>query len=990
LEATVDDLVLRQERGARLKEARRRANLTVRELVQRVASNSGGRLRFSVSAVSGWETGRNLCPLRFIREIANALNCTPADLLGTPSPDELDEVYLGGRTDSDGSPSAAATLEAARSVEVTLTVRTPGDRGAVRQRSWSISYDRLSKQLTIRSGAKTSPHGLLLARPAGAEPHRFPESIDALGVLPDIELDAVHVPFDGQQALASAETRILSCFAAEVLTRDDLRQLFAEPDEFRSQSLQGLQKPAASMKVKNKIRKATKDVEQEVADFVGDRMAQRLVACWEEGSEYLQRFVEDVVPKETHDPFQRRLVEAVASLSLQKDFAAATAPLQELQRMVGTDPIKKCDILYLRGRQCWYLKRDEQGRSLLSHGIQQLAEAYRIAHSASRLIRAAQSLLYLSRIAADAPNLAQEVQEAIGIGPLDLASEAEKLGRQLHRFDIELLARRAQVMQLYNGQRYEEAEASARELLARFEAEDIEGDFRHILDHLRINRALALRRLGGDGRQQAEEIYKAILSADRDDSTPGVVTYLLGDLYSDQAGDARLESQIAAQSGHARRARKLSRKSHDLYRQALDHYQRSEEMLRERGDQAALRKASYRCLWTEDQLLPAPRGRQEAADQAGAREQATAQHLIGKSFDTQPRAISLEQFEAIINLRSLPMTAGDDLERRHVADYLGEYATLVLLPWLCGSSLSLQVLAWNPRESNELAIIRWIAIRNWTSRIRPLIRSTLADQQVGQTKEQVRRLRKDLWVEIADNIRALVGDAVPTFDRALVVTPSDLIDLRMPLESLLEARKTGERLIETTRSLVYAGPWTGSQGTFLVHVPPEKFEVYAGDEAPGITDAKRGRPPIPLRAAVSDRTSHQAKSLPGQGAKLYDAGVVVVCHEDVEGKLRKLIASWDFRSRCVVLAFCGSGPLDVVSGPFADGLAVRIRRQLGPDGVVVCTRLPISVEEATRMIRHLKSHGSDQRLPVATLVTQYVQQQLRLNRDPYAFPWVVL
>jgi hypothetical protein len=360
------------------------------------------------------------------------------------------------------------------------------------------------------------------------------------------------------------------------------------------------------------------------------------------------------------------------------------------------------------------------------------------------------------------------------------------------------------------------------------------------------------------------------------------------------------------------------------------------------------------------------------------------------------KSMQVSLFEEIVNFRTLSMEPGDDREHIPTTEYLGDRESVVLLPYVCGSLLSVQFLHWNPQEPRTLKIVRWIVVHDWTTTIRPLIQSTLfdSDQQVELAKEEHRKRREHIWSTITDRTRVLTDGEPPHTADVFVVTPNDLIDLAVPLECLLEVRNKGERLIDTaTSGLVNIGRWSGALGTLGVHVPREEFALYVAEEAPrsGNLEKGRGRPAIPLRDVVNRGTSCKAAPLPKRGSTLRSSSVIVVCHDDAEGRMRQLIDSWNLKNvHAVVLALCSSGPLDVISGPFADGLAVRIRKRLGGEGIVVCTRLPISVQEAIRMVGHLKGPRSQEPIPLATLVTQYMQQQLRGGRDPFAFPWVIL
>ena len=122
---------------------------------------------------------------------------------------------------------------------------------------------------------------------------------------------------------------------------------------------------------------------------------------------------------------------------------------------------------------------------------------------------------------------------------------------------------------------------------------------------------------------------------------------------------------------------------------------------------------------------------------------------------------------------------------------------------------------------------------------------------------------------------------------------------------------------------------------------------------------------------------------------LTDEAVAIFAHADDSGALRNLVRSWRFeRTKAVLLLFCGSGAFDLISGPFTDGVAQRIRRQLGKEGIVVSNRLPVSIAEANRLLLAVKNQPAGR--PLASVITAYLAERMATYESPFNFPWFII
>ncbi len=972
---------LRKDRGMRLHAARRRASLSAEELARRVAASTQGRVKFTTSAVYNWEKARNLLPVRTAREIARVLQCEEIELLGEHGRTFLERIPLAASAShlAPVTPDQLPDIRATTDLNITLSVGPVDGSAPPRERSWAIRYDARRKVLIVRGAPGTSPVAVAFALPEGEEPYRFASNPKLMGMLPDpSDFSTMHVACDLADLLANAnDGRVLRLDVRELLGLEDFQRLLQPAD--------------SAMSLRGKVGRVTKDKEVQVADFLDEVAARRLCAMWEEGSDYLERYLADVLPREVIDPYSRNLVTAVAYLGLNTNFDRALGPCRVLVELAGDDPRQLCDAHYLLGRCLWYLKQDKNRSSLFPEAVQHLGNCYKYALRIGNEIRAAQAAIYQARISIDSPNFASLVTGAMVKDADELLGYAHDVGCRHKRPDIEILAARSRIVRLYQQKRYDDVVEQGKDLLRRIRGEREAGsgfDLGAIGDYVSVHVGMALRRRGTEeGRSEAELLYAEGIEKGNDDSHAGMCCYLTGDLEVDRAQAAAQEA-VSLELTYPDDAKKSWEKAQHHQREASSWYDRAERILYPRGDRAAKEKATYRTLWVRNQELPKPATRQVAVDSAVARQQRLVRELLGRSFLEPTTSIAKSVIEELLSTRFLDTTPTDVHFTADVADYIDD-RTLLVLPWLAGDALNIQLLAQHAEKSDHLTVVGWMVIKDYATNVRRLLRKVHARMAATDWEEEdwdrFSSLSDQLWEAIQDQTRRVSPIRLPKIDKALILAPDDPLDALLPFECLSSLDDGGLSLLDRIEvPIVYAGPWAPALRSFEVCLSGKDAGLFCSD------DSLAGSS-LSLRDAVASELARTVLPLPGRGASFAHPSVMLVCHADSHGQIAELIGSWDFSGvRTVFLLFCGSGAADLVQGPFTTGPAHRVRKALGPEGLVVASRVPVSVDEAIQLTSEMLDEAAEQPIAVATAVSTYVRRRVKEGGNPLSFPWFVL
>ncbi len=967
---------LRRERGRRLAAVRRRITMTAEEMVRRLKVVTKGRLDFTSGAVYAWEKGRNLLQENVAMQLAPILGCSANELLGPLSSSELDFPLGGGAAISD-APEEALAAQAREELDVELTLRSRIDGSLVRKRSWQIDIDVEKCEIVIRPGEGCTSESLKFFRPTET-------GCEELKGRPDYRnLGALRIPFDPNVVPTDEDTPVL--FMQQVL---EAVPLFKDDLPTRSEVRQPVRKSIAR-------RRLSKDIQFELADFLDDDTAQRLTALWEESSEageHLEHYCERILPRE-RDPFQQRLQEALIHTCLLKDHEQGRVAIDFLEALAGDDPRRIADAAYLSGRNRWYLGADRNDRSELPKAIDDLTRAIQYARRVQNAVRMGQAYVYLSRIGIEQADRSQEIKDKTGHDVIQLAEMAKEIGIKHQRPDIELLAERLHVIRLHNEKEYDECIDRGKRLLERIRSTTATGfDLNNIESNLAIHVGLALRRRNREGDQQeAEQIYLDAISCVRNDSTAGMSMYLLGDIYADRM--LKAISEAATAKSESQRDEEIeASKQHRI--KAQDWYDQAMQALKSRGDRKALAKAAFRSLWIRSGEFPEPRTRQHVATSHVARELHINQKLIGDGFAKQVRSVPMELFEEILKVVHLRIDeASEEIQPIRSTDYV-DAETLVAVPRNLGTALMVQLLALDASAPRTLQVKGWVTIPSYSSQIRPLLKQF--QQQASRpawSEAEWKMFQEQLttaWFAILDRIEVIEPLRLPVIKRLVVVTPDDHLDAMLPIEALIDNEATKSRLLTSiSDAVLYAGPWGAPLQTAAVAIRRDDIHVYADHTETKNAGSSRGRGQSLLKIVAAE-TGFEADRLPEFGATLNNTAVVIVAHADSEGKLRERIRSWKFAGvRAVFLLFCGSGTLDLISGPFSDGVAQRVRRQLDLNGIVCANRLPVSAGEAMKLLKTLRDDASDDR-PVARIVTGYMSKRLREQQNPFDFPWFVI
>ncbi len=988
LEGTVDNVELRRERGRRLSAARNRANMTADELVRRLSVVTRGRTDLTSSAVYGWEKGRNLLQEHVAAKIAPIVGCSLEELVGPLSPDELetgssvslDKVWLGGASASLTDEASSPTNSDHAEFELDLSLRSRSSGAIVRRRVWRLQFDRTKSEIIIRPTEGVAADALKVFRPDDASQQPLKSRLDYR------DPSTIRIPFDFNSLAPGEDTPV-------VFLQQSLEALPIFADDLPSPSIPSDDYSTPKRTVRT--RKLSKDLQFELADFLDDTTAQRLTALWEESSdrgEHLEHYCERILSVEK-DAFRKRLQEALIFTSLRKNHERAREAIDFLITLSGQDPRRLVDAYYLSGRCHWYLEADTQDRSHLPHAIADLAKSLELAKSLNNSVRMGQCYVYLARIAIEQANFRKSVEATVGYDAVQLADMAKDIGSKNRRPDIEFLAERLHVIRHYGNKEYEECIVRGERLLDRIRAASAAGfDFSSIQGNLAIHLAMAYRHRnsGEDDRRRAEQIYLDGISTDRNDSHAGICMYLLGDIFSDRMIDALT---VAAQNPDSSQSGESSVAAEQHRIQAQEWYDRASDTLKERGDRKAARKAAYRSLWVRSGETQPAQTRQVVATSHAAREAAIHQRLVGSSFRNRIQRIPVTLVEKLLQVTHLNANSTqDELHSFSVRDFVDEQSIL-LLPRNLGTTFMVQALTRESPDALDFDIKGWFSLPAYSSEVRPMLRRFQQDaSQLSWGPEQLDRFldhSKECWFDLLNRMATIEPLQVSKPTKIVILAPDDHLDALIPIESLVEVVSPDRKLLSCSESIVYAGPWASPLRTGSVSVNGRDMRLYADRHELKEVGSSRGRGHS-LTEIAAYHLGMESEPLPGHNEAVQGDVVAILAHADAEHQLRDTIRTWKWDGvRAVFLLFCGSGTFDLIQGPFSDGLAQRIRCQLGGDGIVVSNRLPISAEEAIRFLGVVQREAIPTK-SVATVLAGYMRDRLTGHHNPFSFPWFAI
>ncbi|MBA3312218.1 MAG: helix-turn-helix transcriptional regulator [Planctomycetaceae bacterium] len=985
---------VKRDRGRRFAKARRAAGLSADDFIRKLAIATRGRLRVTTSAVYSWEKGRNFLRDDIAFEAAEVLGCRPEELIG---PAALLDMPLGESSRSATRSAPAAPRAAPKEQIVELTIRPADGIGPTRHRQWTLRYDETKQQFIVRGAPGTTPDSLRFLTPEGTPLEAKPDFFDLTALR--YAFPATSFPQEDDEPLLIPQ---LTPNAAAILT-GELRpggRSFAETQT-------------------HSALRIVKDIELELADFVGEKAAGALVAMWEESerdAEHLTSYLAHHLASGSVPAFERMLHATLVHLSLLKNYEKAFSTVEELLKLAD-DPWKVAQAKYLAGRCSWYLgKEHKTGKSLFPKAIAELVRARQLTvdehlESAAvsrshRELLTAQCSIYLGRILNADATLDRLVREGTGLSFDELMDEARIIGLRNQRPDVGLLAQRVIFERLMGDTRGDSDSIEfGKELLADIAAAEQHGfDLRNIEDNTVIMLGIALRRRGNEAdRVEAEKHYRRLMDRGRNDSTAGIAAYLTGDLFVDrsqQAAAAALAIRGAeSPTNNADRderptvdVEKLIQEARKHHREAKKLYDRSRVLLKNRGDRKAIAKMEYRRLWVRQVALPDPATRSVVLESHATREFEFDSLFIGKSCGKPAEHVSRPTLIKLFSALHLsPETASESRPPVSLDRYVDE-SSLLLVSRVFGAALSIQLLRQIPGNGDRFDICGWYVSPNYRQKFRERLNSVPKEGLAATDRRRFEDLLWDLWWQIGDDLIAIRDFDRADFDRLVVHTPHDPALGFLPFEAM-ELSSVHPNLATTARrGVVQAGLWAAPLDSAEVALGADDFVIYASDDPR--PEPASGRLGPSLYEAVGRETKFRVEPLPFEThedrAVVFDSrGVIILAHDDHAGELRNRLRTWKFDgTQAVVLAFCGSGRTEV-HGPFSQGAALRVREALGERAVTVASRLPVTVGEALRLVQHLGERLDGQR-SVAEVVNDYVRDMLDQNENPFLVSWIVL
>ena len=977
---------IKVRRGKALRDVRARHGLTAEQLVERATEVSKGAFRLSSAAIYAYESGRVKLGLDAARHIAAALDEPISQLLVDErgGPDEvLDRLLLGGAGTARQAPDRKMETLTNNSCRLRIELKVTSQREGIEPKSisrcWQVLCDPRSGVLALESDGSAPLNNIHLAWLPGNEPEvrlqqkpsRFDHNVASL--LPGLpELLKRSDEYSGDLRDSGLLLQLEELVSAqEVIGWLDTREATGLPSA----------KEMSAHVTDESLRRES--LVSELADFLPESIARQMVAAWERKS--LQSWLEHAISSDWGDPFEILLIKAVAHLSLQKSHKEAGPIVDALVRHAGENRARLGLAYYLQGRQRWYV--DQFGPA-----VESLNEALRRAEESRDLVRQAQCLIYLARCGTENPIY-------LDSDPGKLLDRAIELAKATGRLDVLLLARRAEAIWIRAHGQVRESLGHIRAVLAELESENGVTSFPYLVDSLKVDLGITLRRLHSEeARGVAEEIYDEGALLDRQDSHSGMCLYLCGDLYVDRMLDALREANEKKESGDERAYMTALGEAKKYREEALDRFRKSNGLLEMTDDELAKQKSKCRLGYLQGMGFEAPEGPDEAATYYASRKDYISQILMGATlgdagdaYKTGQALFELNELEELINhifaTRLVATERTNGLEPVALDDYL-QPGTLLCVPWTVGDSLVVRLFG-RKKDSQRAVNCGWFTIESYGTAFLPKANELLDAIDFDD--------RKRLQDELYELLHRHLLPVTPVFQKdpirhVVLIASESRADTLCPIEWLPLPKAKNDAPLMNLLSLaragvLYAGPgYHPLSGTPIV-CPATDIQVFAADQDIVCDDGTV----VNILEASRSRLGERVHALPETGVTINGSdGIVIIAHADSEGKLHERLAEWDFSSqRAVMLLFCSSAQHRLARGPFADNLMLRIRQKMASDGVVVGSRVSVAFSEATRFAQELISDSS-RFVPVAELVTDYLRRESGLSGDPYTKPWVVM
>ena len=952
--------------------------LSAQELVELVKERSGGDFRNTTSSIYSYESGRVLLSEEVASKLAPVLCVKTAELLvDDPAPESrpLDNVLLG-QSSSSIVESVPAVID---SYEIELTVRIPGSKSPIRLRRWSLSKKENADRFVVEGHGNSSPDKLQLLTSDDEVIPQVRHAVDDRKAV--VKIGPAELLAKANQSQLESDEVALILQITEGLTVSELQQFGAVEKDSSHEEPNEERPNETAVKKKSTL---SGDVVLELKDFLDGELAEFLVDLWEQNDGNLHLFLTSDRINSLSDEYEKKLVSVLAHLSLKKNHSAARPLAQELINLADS-PARRCDAQYLLGRANWYANS-------IPDAISALQSCIEISDHIGNLAREGQCLVYLARVGAD-------YVDQLDAPPEELIVSAIHIADQTGRKDIEYLAQRAKMILLQREGKYDQAISLANQVLADARTSESRGlPVRNIVDAIRVNLGTWYRRKYTESaRRDAEEIYREGIDRGRDDSHAGMCHYLMADLFIDRLMEASREATEAAAKGDEQTSASKAKRAEYFFAMATKHCETAFQMLDGSGDLEALHKANRRLLLLKDLNYLVPATKQEVVDGLVTMEHKITQMLVGGPTGT---GSTYTPGVPVLNLDDLELLLRYVLASRHqnptkdsgtstisLNDYL-QPGTALCIAWCVADVMVARVFHLST-DGKHVRNRGWFTIPQFTTRLRPEM-ARMLDSDASTVQHRNRLL--DKVQEEVDTIQPVATGSDQrdrTFADLVLIAPQDNLDWACcPLEWLttdsLEVGEPCEPLLELTDGAVlHATALSSPFAARNVALEPDEFTILATNQS------------IPTQAngsrSIFDLVSHEVQgvqSLPPTGWKAETLGLMVFGHSDETDALQRRILSWDLTAvKAVVLLFCSSAHYRITRGPFADGLTMQLRRHLGNRGVIVGSRIPVSMSEALRLQRTILTE-STRDVPIAQIVTQYMKNSE--NKNPFETPWVIL
>lgn len=726
-------------------------------------------------------------------------------------------------------------------------------------------------------------------------------------------------------------------------------------------------------------REIWSDAQLELEDFVGRDTAKRTIAAWQAGDAALQGFLDEYAS--TVDRYEELKVRLLAAISLTKNHQDADRYDDELVAAANpNDQARQLDARYLRGRSRWYLNQ-------VSSAIPDLRAAYQLAIELRNPVRQAQASLYLSRLAT------KHVSDFAPNEAVRLAKEAEELAIRGGRPDIQLLAMRAQVIALRNQGSLDEACRIARGVIGQ-SPRWLDAGLDRIFRSFQIYYGVCLRNIGNEpAREEAEQIYSAMVTGNASAQEVGMASYLWADLHIDRLQQAW---QNAARSSDAEQQHWIQ-VAQQHRSAAVDLCESGRQLLREVGDTAAERKAVQRLLTLRGQSIELPENEIDVLEDYSARNHAATAFLLGglqlqdDGSVQRAGALSTDEMEGFLNTYFQGLVALGGGEQAGTVS-LGSFLTaktLLAIPWQVGNDLIVRVFATRG-DGNQMAPVGLYSIDHACGlavrrAIGELNRSPSNLLDVG-----VRSLYSLLQNSLvtADALTLKERSDLAKIESVIVLPPRHPEDWALPIEWLRtdsDVHSRGISLLEFSRdSVIFSGFGGTPLASLATGMDGQNARLLATDQQyDSDTILSRCERVFGSRVQQFDPESESSGSLD-------DRPVFVFAHDDAEQLVGQAIQTWNWaETKVAVLLFCSSGQHKFVRGPFVDGISFKIQQSMPPGGLVVGARLPVTLDEAIPLAQSIIDEPNAS-VPVAQRVTRYLKFIKRSGGSPFLSPWVVI